>query len=449
MPRIFISYRRADSIGITGRIYDRLVVAFGKENVFQDVEDIPFGVDFRKFLREQVAACEVVLVVIGRQWVHIQDEQGRRRLDNPADFVRIEVENALSQGKVVIPVLVDNATAPREDELPSTMQELCYRNAAVVRHNPDFDRDMSRLINAIQDLNISKDYLEVGSIRFGRATITQDPPTKSVELIPPDLSHLLPLPFKWCEVPTGKVTLEKGGYLRKPRSFDVERFWMAKYAITNKQYQVFVDAEDGYRNEKWWDYAEAAKQWRQKNPEPKITAFEGNDLPRTNVTWYEAVAFGQWVTAKLLPILGDDPNRWSREGTAEQSYLITVPTEQQWQRAAQGDDGRRYPWGNGFDKTKCNTKESGIGQVTPVTKYQDGKSPFDVMDMAGNVWEWCLTDWSTGSQLIGQISEAKFCVLRGGAYDNAANLATCGFRDYGYPDSQDDRTSFRVVAVPL
>src|SRR5689334_8201537 len=119
MPKIFISYRRADSRAYAGRIYDRLVEAFGKDSVFKDVNDIPIGADFRETLHESIAASDVLLVLIGPQWLTIKDTQGKRRLDDPADFVRIEVESGLQSPNIVtIPVLVDNASMPHAEDLP-------------------------------------------------------------------------------------------------------------------------------------------------------------------------------------------------------------------------------------------------------------------------------------------------------------------------------------------
>lgn len=147
MPRIFISYRRADSEAVVGRIQERLARAFGGKNVFQDVEDIPPGVDFRQYLNSQVSSCDVELVIIGRQWASVTDDSGNPRLNNPNDFVRIEVEYGLSRDSVtVIPVLVNNASMPPAEELPESLHELLFRNAIPIRNNPDFDRDMERLI---------------------------------------------------------------------------------------------------------------------------------------------------------------------------------------------------------------------------------------------------------------------------------------------------------------
>jgi hypothetical protein len=153
MTRIFISYRRTDSATIAGRIYDRLVDEFGEDNVFKDTYGITPGDDFRGVIREQVALCDVVLVIIGTIWLNITeaDNPALRRLDNPADWVRIEVETALQRNSArVIPVLVNGASMPREVDLPPVLDQLAFRNGISVREDPDFRPDMNRLIDAIR-----------------------------------------------------------------------------------------------------------------------------------------------------------------------------------------------------------------------------------------------------------------------------------------------------------
>lgn len=152
MPRIFISYRRSDSAAASGRIYDRLCQAFGEGSIFKDVDDIPPGANYRAILENEVALCDVLLTVIGERWLNSTDPQGRRRLDHPDDFVRIEIETGLKRSSVlVIPVLVDSAVMPSPDELPENIRDLHYRNAAAVRNDPDFNRDIVRLIATIQE----------------------------------------------------------------------------------------------------------------------------------------------------------------------------------------------------------------------------------------------------------------------------------------------------------
>ena len=146
---ITINYRRTDSAAEVGRIYDSLVQQFGNDQVFKDVDAIPFGVDFREYLNEAVSKCSVLLAVIGKDWLTVTDEAGNRRLDDPADFVRIEIEAALKRSIPVIPILVQGASMPMSADLPPSLESLAYRNGLPVRHDPDFHRDMGRLIRGI------------------------------------------------------------------------------------------------------------------------------------------------------------------------------------------------------------------------------------------------------------------------------------------------------------
>ncbi len=151
MPRIFISYRRSDSAAAAGRIYDRLCMAFGEDNLFKDVDNIPPGANYRRILESEVSNCDVLLAIIGPRWLNTADESGKRRLDEPDDFVRIEIETALSREEaLVIPVLVDDSPMPDRDNLPESLRELHYRNAVNIRNDPDFNRDIARLIATIQ-----------------------------------------------------------------------------------------------------------------------------------------------------------------------------------------------------------------------------------------------------------------------------------------------------------
>ena len=147
--RIFISYRRADSAGYAGRVYDRLAAHFGKEAIFMDVDTIQAGLDFVDVLENAVQSCDVVVALLGRQWLNIKDEAGNRRLDNPQDFVRIEVAAALTRNIRVIPVLVDGTPMPNSDQLPSNLKSLARRNAVLVNHY-SFHADTTRLIEQLE-----------------------------------------------------------------------------------------------------------------------------------------------------------------------------------------------------------------------------------------------------------------------------------------------------------
>jgi hypothetical protein len=147
--KIFINYRRGDEPGFTQALLGRLEQAFPAERLFIDVDNIPPGEDFVRMLESQVAQCDAMLTVIGNNWLDAIDERGGRRLDDPNDFVRIEIESALKLGKRVIPVLVHQARMPHPDELPEAIRPLSQRNAVRLTHER-FRADVQGLIKALQ-----------------------------------------------------------------------------------------------------------------------------------------------------------------------------------------------------------------------------------------------------------------------------------------------------------
>jgi TIR domain len=149
LRRIFLCYRRDDSGGIVGRIYDRLVRDYGEENVFKDVDNIPFGVDFVEHLDREVQKCDALFVVIGRSWLGVAPDLSR--LDDPNDFVRIEIASALRRAIPVVPLLVDGAQMPSADQLPAELRLLARRHGTLIRHDPDFHIDITRLLSRLPD----------------------------------------------------------------------------------------------------------------------------------------------------------------------------------------------------------------------------------------------------------------------------------------------------------
>lgn len=232
------------------------------------------------------------------------------------------------------------------------------------------------------------------------------------------MNNFLPSPFEWCAVSPGDVVLTN---IEDP--FNVAAFDMAKYPITNAQFQVFVDAEDGYSNADWWNFSPAAARWH-IGKEPTPIPFPGDDLPRSSVSWYEAVAFCHWLMAK----------------TGEK---IGLPTEQEWQRAAQGNDSRLYPWGTAFDRLLGNTGEAGIKVSTPVTQYPGGASPYGVMDLCGNTSDWCLNEFNMPDSISFSGSEIR--AIRGGSWALSQYSALTNFRGYNYAGDRVNYQGFRLV----
>jgi hypothetical protein len=150
MPKIFLSYRRQDSAGISGRIYDRLAKRFGAKAIFMDIDSIPSGVDFRSYVRSALIECEVVLVVIGRDWEG--NGPDRRRIDDPDDFVRIEVETALERALPVIPIVIDRVKMLAKADLPTTLEGLAFLNGVFLDQGRHFHHQTGELIASIERL---------------------------------------------------------------------------------------------------------------------------------------------------------------------------------------------------------------------------------------------------------------------------------------------------------
>src|SRR5260370_17543285 len=145
---IAISYRREDSLPIAGRLYDRLQAKFGKENVFMDFDSIPPGMDFREQIKQMIERSKLVIAIIGPHWLGEQPDASRR-IDNPADFVRLEIAYSLERGIPIIPVLVNNTPMPPPEKLPREIEGLAFRNALMLDTGIDFHHHADRLITGI------------------------------------------------------------------------------------------------------------------------------------------------------------------------------------------------------------------------------------------------------------------------------------------------------------
>lgn len=151
--KIFLSYRREDSADIAGRIFDHLERRFGRDRLFLDVDAIPYGEDFRRRIDQALSHTGVLLAIIGDRWLDAEDPaSGARRLDDPDDYVSVEISSALERSITVVPVLVGEAQMPRGADLPARLADLSYRNAAEVRSGRDFSFQVGRLGDAIAEV---------------------------------------------------------------------------------------------------------------------------------------------------------------------------------------------------------------------------------------------------------------------------------------------------------
>jgi len=259
--------------------------------------------------------------------------------------------------------------------------------------------------------------------RPGIGTLTAQIDGKTAEL--PQL--------EWCNIPAPPDRIFIMGaddQSDNPRR-EVElkhSFKMAKYLITFHQFQTFVDSGE-YDQPEWWigfppDYQQQAMA-QQYNPY--------DNHPRDTVSWYQAVAFCRWLTVK-----------YRAAGFIDDKVEIRLPTEQEWEYTARGTDERTYPYPGDFDATKGNTSETRIGQTSAVGLFPDGMSLFGVLDMSGNLWEWCLNDYSI-PEIIDGYGNGESKVLRGGSFLNSQYNAAASYRDGYDPFNGLYHIGFRVV----
>ncbi|HKZ86550.1 MAG TPA: SUMF1/EgtB/PvdO family nonheme iron enzyme [Anaerolineae bacterium] len=211
--------------------------------------------------------------------------------------------------------------------------------------------------------------------------------------------------------PAGEFLMGEGN---DTHSVYVAAFYIAKYPLTNRAYKAFVDAA-GHK---------APRHWQTGYPEAL------DDHPVVNINWYDALAYCRWLS-----------------DTTGHHYRL--PTEAEWEKAARGTDSRTYPWGNVFDKARCNGWEAGMGWTTPVDCYPSGASPYGVLDMVGNVWEWCSSlhaDYpyraDDGRE---DLAAEGWRALRGGSWLDHEWGVRAARRLSGQPDYVSHNTGFRVA----
>lgn len=281
--------------------------------------------------------------------------------------------------------------------------------------------------------------------RFGfmRAQPNARQPLVNAEAI----ADILGGPFLWCRVEGGAFKMGSDPRL-DPAHFPDElpqqaltlpTFLMGKFAVTNAQFDRFVQAHDGYGDPRWWEGLELSAN------SPILTApdpcgFAGDDLPRETVSWYEAVAFVRWLSYQL---------GGAYEWRALDRWVVRLPREDEWEMAARGPDGRIFPWGDRFDPTLCNTIESDRWCTEPVTAYQNTPAPFGLVSASGNVQEWCFSDWTQPFRPAthNRLRLAADKVVRGGSWQHSAIHARTASRGYFAPDTRASTLGFRLMTA--
>jgi len=262
------------------------------------------------------------------------------------------------------------------------------------------------------------------------ALVHVDDPRRGVSLNDQNLPDIV-----WCDVPAGSFTMSDGG---NEHSVSVDAFSISRYPITNAQYAAFFD--DGGYTETWQScWTEAGWQWRTNAERVGPQTYGGDyDLPNhpvVGVSWYEAVAFCNWLSVKT-------------------GQTIQLPSEAQWEKAACGTDGRRYPWNGEISFEHCNYFGTSLGTTSAVGIFPKSRSPYDVDDMSGNVWEWTSSRYMSYPYSIDEDRENLNGIsrrsLRGGSFLDNALSVRCAGRRRNRPLNDSFDFSFRVVVlVPL
>jgi formylglycine-generating enzyme required for sulfatase activity len=457
---IFINYRREDSAGYAGRIHDRLASEFGPDRLFLDVDSIPLATDFTKVLSDEVGKCNVLLAIVGPRWLDVTDEHGNRRLDNPEDFVRIEIAAALKRNIPVIPILLDGTRVPTANRLPEGLKELAVRNGLDVRH-ASFHSDMERLIRRLRQA-------------IDPAPAPRPPSTPADVLggqgrIKVDARVLQGAPSGWLEpgagksewfkdhpaapemvvVPAGRFVMGasqnelqdgsfSGRYRPQHEVTFVQPFAVGRHAITRGEFTAFVN-NTGYRTQ-----AGAYLVPREHTFDPDASwrnpGFAQDDShPVVCLRWEDAKAYADWLThhsGKTYRLLSE----------AEREYVARA--------------GTTTPFWSGSSITPAHANyneniNNGLEDVFRNRTLPVGSSaanPWGLYDINGNVREWCEDVWhdtyhgapTDGSAwLLGGATDVR--VIRGGCW--AAGTIPCqsAYRDWRLTSHAMNNLGFRLA----
>lgn len=423
MAKIFISYRRSDSEFVADAIYNEMQKHFGQRNVFLDVGDIPYGIDFRYYLDAQLQKHDVILVLIGPDWA----DSMKARRDSENDFVRMEIETALKLNKIVVPVLVKKLERlPDFDDLPSSIRELQWRNAISVRREPDFKEDCNRLAQSIfslltnnKEVSPSQPVLYELSTQIEKAYRFDG--TKNTDWRPFVTSittfGIDDIPF--CLVPKGEFYMGsndgKENEIPPHKQQIINPYWISQYPVTNSQWKQGVI--DGIVDRPKDDIA--------------LNWYEDSSManaPVVGIDWFMAYKFAEWLGCRL-------------------------PTEMEWEYAARGIESYKYPWGNEWKPEYVIWQHNRGEHPSDILVKPEGKSWIAAWHMIGNVWEWTGSRYEPypysphdGRERNSKSSVDILRVMRGGSWNDMdrKNLRS-SYRSLVTPSYYDHCRGFRLA----
>lgn len=470
MTGIFISYRRESAAAYARALFEALGGHFGKRQVFMDVEGIEPGRDFVEVLERTLRSCKVMIVLIGPDWVHVKDNAGQRRLDDPEDFVRMEIATAIHRNILLLPVMIHGACQPTMEELPEDIKLLVRRQSVKL----DFDR-------------------WAGSLDALRRTIEKEVPRKQIWLLKLMSMRAWAVSISIVLIGTltawqiwaarekkGSIMFQVGKSFRdakadgsacdfcpelvvlpqdsfnmgslegEPRHRQNEspqhpvrilyKLAAGKYEITRAQFAEFVD-KSGYDtgDNKCLamsdiEAVQAGKKEGGSNSWRQPGFSQDGNHPVSCVSWNDAQRYVDWL----------------RGQTGQQYRLLT---EAEWEYAARAGTNTSYSWGNDIGDgnancSRCASQWDSV-QTSPVGSFKPNS--FGLYDMHGNIREWvqdCYAEDYNHAPINGQASEDVECtfrVMRGGSWGYVPVSARSAYRAWSYPRGQINTDGFRVA----
>lgn len=429
MARIFISYRRQNAKYEAHRIHAAFSREVGRENVFMDVDNIRPGEDFRKILKDWVDKCEVLLALIGADWIDVRDpETGEPRLNSPSDFVRFEIGEALRRNISVVPVLLDGAPLPQEDQLPDDLKELRFRQAEFIRFET-FDADVERLIGK---LGLS-----------ARATLAPAPNDGRIKILPAGIAHGAPdgrfRPgagktewFKDFDDGPEMVVVPAGHFLMgtppNVEGFDSEKpqheviiaepFAVGRYAVNFDEWDAFTDAR-GFGRYSDYDWGRGQQ-------------------PVIGVNWERAKDYVEWL----------------KERSGKDYRLLT---EAEWEYVCRAGSEGPFWWGSSISTGLANYNGSWTYGGGPEGEYREktlpvnsfNPNPWGLYQLHGNVLEWVEDRWhdnyndapTDGSAWTDGGNDYRVC--RGGSWNYRPDWLRAAYREGRYAGV--NKTGLRVA----
>lgn len=485
MSTLFISYRREDSSGYAINLYDRLANRFGRDHVFMDIDQIQPGEDFHDVIHEKLKSVQVAVVLIGKHWLNIPGETGRR-LDNADDWVRLEIGTLLERKIRVIPVLVGGATMPKSTELPECLKLLVRIQAHEISDNR-FRSDVDRLIQALEKIvNVqpspqrtasstssdstnpkteakgrshkSSNRFAIGTgivaLLFGATALYNDLLSNTAETTPiadQKVDARLPFEPEMVSIPAGKFMMgspesEKDRHSDEgpQHKVTIEAFEMSRFEITTKQFRQFVQ-DRNYQTAKQnyfgcRDDVNDDSEQQQLEPNWQNPGFaQSDDHPVVCVSWSDAQAYVKWLS----------------EQTGKQYRL---PTEAEWEYAARAGSKTRYWWGDDIGRNNavcngCGSQWDGK-RTAPVGSFK--ANAFGLHDTAGNVHEWVEDCFRPGHDYKGAPidgsawtwtgpGDCRYFAFRGGSWNNVPKRLRSSRRDGSLFGIARNLVGFRIA----